>query len=425
MPQTKTLHAAILICGSLLFGLAASAGVAEVYYRHMERSFGLTPGCHWIADPATGFTNPPNRQCRNVTAEYDTSVAYNSDGYASPEFNPDPHACTVMALGDSHTLAIGVSSGEAWPNVVESRLKPNFQRPFQVINMGVAGYSVGQEYSSMEKYIGKYKPRHVVLGLSMATDFYDIRTPSQGGFIYGSVFTRPYWDVENGVLLLKPAPALPSAGGAVAPSAPQPRKKLIMSVKAFFEIHSALYRAIYRGAIGQYGVRLMRNFGVNPWPNADSVLARNLDPVDQHSWLIVEKLFEQFHNVLSKQGVGFTLVIIPYLPQVYDSVWDRTFASSPGQFDRFAANKRLDQICRRYGLDCLDLTQPFIDAARSSGKWLHHRQDAHPTREGQALIGKLVAEHLSQQLARDCASLPTDPKSAAQPSGLPLKGKAD
>jgi len=397
--------------------------MAEFYYRHMLRSFARTPGCFWVTDPVTGFANAPNGQCHTVTAEFDTWMSYNSDGNPSPEFNPDPRACTVMALGDSHTSAVGVSSGEAWPNLLESRLKSGFQQPFQVVNTGVAGYSVGQEYSKMEEYIGKFKPRHVVLGLSLATDFYDIRPPGQNGFVYGSDLMRPYYDVENGVLVLKPAPPIPSKGGTADPSAPRGHTSFIRSIKPYFEGHSALYHAIYRGAIGQYGVRLMRKFGVNPWPNADSTLARNLDPVDRHSWLVVEKLLEQFQDVLGRQDVGFTLVIIPYLPQVYDAVWNRTFASD-ARYDRFAADKRLDRICRRYGIDCLDLTEPFIGAARSSGKWLHYRQDAHPTREGQALIGQLVAEHLSERLLRECALAPSkSPASSAQPPKLPFKGK--
>jgi len=390
-----------LVASSSLIAVAAVACIAEVYYRHAENSTSVTPGCEWIADAVLGFANPPGKTCRHVSLEFDTTYTFNSDGHSSPEFNPDPNACTVMGLGDSHTRAVGVSDGQAWPNLLESMVRPKVPSPFQVINMGVAGYSVGQEYAQMLKFLGKYRPRHVILGLSLATDLYDIRTPANGGFVYGSSFMRPYYDVENNQLVLRDAPRL-TAEAASTSSAPKPG--IAGQMKSWLSENSAFFRATYRGVIGQYGTRLLRRFGVNPWQNADSVLSRNLTDVDAQSWLIVEKLIEQFKLQLSDRQTGFTLVIIPYLPQVYDAVWNRTFASEPDRYDRFAANKRLLQICARYNLDCLDITEPFIQAARARGRWLHYRQDGHPTPEGQAFIANLVAEHIGNRLAMECKS---------------------
>jgi hypothetical protein len=376
------------------FGILFALLLAEIYYRVTDVAVSMTPGCEWVADPETGFANPRNKNCHAVTPEFECTYTYNSDGNAGHEFNPDPNLYTVMALGDSHTVGVGVDSAQAWPNIMEKTFGPACGHPLQVVNTGVGGFSLGQEFMTMKKFLPKMKPRHVVLGLSLATDAYDIRTPEQGGFVYGGQFDRPYPDVMDGKLVFR---------NSANEKKPTPQEgsyetSFQTRMRNFLIDHSALFRATYRGAVGQTAVQVLRRFGANPWPNAESVLAKNLNPTDQHSWLIIEKLLGEFQAYTEREHVGFTLVIIPYLPQIYDEVWERAFGSQPDKYDRFAGNKRLQHFCSEYHIDCLDLTEPFIDDSRKRKNWLHYKRDAHPTPEGHRFIGGLVAEHLKAGL---------------------------
>src|ERR1051326_4758328 len=273
----------IALLGGTLAGVLLMTLVTEGYYRWQEsRATSITAACEWKPDYKIGFVNPPNQQCRQVSPEFVSQYSFNSDGNPDREFDPSAEY-TVLALGDSHTRAVGVSNEQAWPKVAERLLQKRLRSHVQVINTGVGGFSIGQEYFLMERFLDKYKPMHVILGFTLASDAYDIRTPEMGGFVFGGQFERDYFDVENGALVIK--------HGSSPPVPADTRGTL--GVKQFFLEHSALYRGARRGAIGQYAARFLRRFGVNVWDSADSVLGRNLSPVDAKAWKIDELLLDR------------------------------------------------------------------------------------------------------------------------------------
>ena len=322
--------------------------------------------------------------CRIRTSEFDVRYEHNRDGFDDDELD-DPRRPVILALGDSHTWAVGVSKDEAWPNVLERLLGGQEPRP-AVINMGVPGYNLGQEYLLLRRYEQRYRPRAVVLAFSMATDAYDIRPPRYGGFVYGAQHPRDYFDLDgSGELVL--------AHGATAP---EEMDSSLERLKRFLLERSQLYGAVRRSAAAYHVVPLLRRAGVNAWPSMDGILAARLGPADEHSWRLIDKLLHRFRAELEAEGILFTVVVIPYLPQVYDDVWETAFAG--GGFDRFAGNRRLAGICQAAGIDCLDLTPEFVARVRATGRSLHYRVDGHANADGHQLIGQLVFEHLRGRL---------------------------
>ena len=253
-----------------------------------------------------------------------------------------------MALGDSHTRAVGVSNDEAWPNVAERVLREQDGKDWQVVNMGVAGYNLGQEFQLMERYLEEYRPRQVVLCFSMATDAYDIRPPAHGEFIYGSNWRRNYYDIQKGNLVLVEHNSETPREGHQNPQTELNgvRRNVFSKVKDSVKGSSKLYQALRRGLIGMYGVRVLRMFGIVVWPNAESILATELSPVDTHSWNLVAEILFEFQQKLTERDIGFTVVVLPYLPQVYDEVWNRAFSWSRA-YERFSGNERLEKICKQ------------------------------------------------------------------------------
>lgn len=379
-------------------------GLGEVYFRLTSDEPITTEDCHWIEDKSIGFINPPNKSCRYKTSEFDYKYSYNSDGHKDEETRLYDSACIVMALGDSHTLGVGVSNNDSWPNVVESILLERDQRDWQVINMGVAGYNLGQEYQMMNRYLDKYKPNHVILAFSMATDAYDIRTPSQGGFIYGSIYNRDYYNIVNGELKLIKSGNENINKNKIPDENLEPNifSTWIIRIKKLLSKHSVFYTSVSRGKIGQIGTFVFRQFGVNLWPSAETVLSESLSPIDSKSWLLVEKLLAEFKRKLDEEQIDFTLVIIPYLPQVYDEVWNRAFMLDSARYNRFMGNERLSKICEEHGFDCIDVTQDLISEVNRTGDMLHYPRDAHPTVDGQKLIGQKVSDVLLNKLDLVC-----------------------
>ncbi len=399
-----------LICFGLLLGVLCFLFIGETYYRFINKDNFYTPTCRMIEDDEIGFVNPPNQQCNHSGPEFNYAFSFNSDGHPDDESRLDDNVCTIMALGDSHTRALGVSNQDAWPNVVESLLGERDGKDWQVINMGVVGFSIGQELQLMNRYLDKYKPTQVILAFSMASDAYDLRTPAQGRAILGrngEPLARNYYDIENGELTLrqivgsqiKNAAENPEEAGIIGAK----RVGLFSAMRQFLDKRSRLYTALKRGFVGQLAVLTLQQFGISVWDNMDTILAKDLGPEDTFSWLLAEKILAEFESRLNERNIEFTVVVLPYLPQAYDHIWDRTFASND-KYDRFVGNKRLLSICQQYKIDCLDLTQSFIDEARASDTMLHFPMDAHPNVEGHRLIGQKTAEHLIPLLNKQCSA---------------------
>jgi lysophospholipase L1-like esterase len=370
-------------------GLLLAGGLGEAWFRYLRRHD--FQDCKWSPDPELGFVNHVG-PCRIRTAEFDVRYEHNREGFHDDEV-ADPRRPVILALGDSHTWAVGVSKDEAWPNVLERLLADQSPSP-AVINMGVPGYNLGQEYLLMRRYQRQLRPRAAVLAFSMATDAYDIRPPRYGGFVYGAQYPRTYFDLDgNGELIL--------ARGGTAPAADSALTRL----KGFLLERSQLYGAIRRSAAAYYAVPLLRLLGVSAWPNMDGILATRLGPADENSWRLIDKLLRRFREELDAEGVLFTVVVLPYLPQVYDEVWDKAFAGGGEGFDRFAGNRRLSLICEAAGIDCLDLTPEFVARVRATGRYLHFRVDGHANAEGHELIGRRLFEHLRGRLEGSPASV--------------------
>jgi len=366
-------------------GLVLSAALGEAYFRYVRRQD--FQDCNWSPDPEIGFVNHSG-SCRIRTSEFDVRYEHDRNGFHDDEVT-DASRPVILALGDSHTWATGVSKDQAWPNVLERLLAEPHRPAPAVINMGVPGYNLGQEYLLLRRYRDRFRARAVVLGFSMATDAYDIQPPRYGGFLYGREHPRSYFDLdEHGELIL-------AWDGAAAPRG----GSLLRTLKEYLFEKSKLYGALRRSPLAYHGVGLLRLLGVNAWPNMDGVLAKRLGPVDEHSWRLVEKLLQRFQEELDAEGVLFSVVVLPYLPQVYDDVWSQAFALGGERFDRFMGNRRLLRICETHRIDCLDLTPEFVSRARATGRYLHFPVDGHPNVEGHDLIGQRVFEHLRGRLA--------------------------
>src|SRR5262249_47745912 len=102
-----------------------------------------------------------------------------------------------LALGDSHTYAIGVSAQETWPKVLERKLNSKIGNPvFRVYNAGMSGYSVHQYLLRLIDQGPVVRPHYVVVGLSYSTDLNDLLPPDHGGWMYGGDRARDYFDFD-------------------------------------------------------------------------------------------------------------------------------------------------------------------------------------------------------------------------------------
>ena len=377
-------------------------GAAELISRSLEPK---TEGeVALVNDPNLGWLPKPGMY-KGTSAEYSATASINSLNMNDREVTKSDMESEnrILALGDSHTFAVGASTYESWPKRLETRLFPNRESGV-VWNAAVSGYSVGQYLERFRGLKDRLHPSLVLVGFSMATDLYDLIPPERGGFVYGGNASRVYFDLSpSGELVEKTY----SSKGAV--QVPSTKKDISLRIREVLERFS-LYRRLKRSNLATW-IAVHRPGGVSLWPGLDTALKKELTEDDKYRWLLAERILAKLVSEAREMKAKVVIVNIPYLAQVYDSTWAASFGTRPDVYDRWIAGRRLAALCQRIGAIYIDTTEAFVAAAQERHRWLHWPQDAHPTPEGQDLIAEVVADEL---LKNGLTSRGHDPQSGVQ-----------
>ncbi len=140
-------------------------------------------------DSELGWSPIPNR--RLFVPDWGT-ITSNSLGFRSPEI--DQNKKQIIVLGDSHVWGFGVNDVETFPYYLNEMVS---KFGYQVSNLGVSGYDLGQYYLFLKKHIDKFNNlRLVVLVINTENDY--ICT----GANFDSGKKKPLFIVENNNLIL-------------------------------------------------------------------------------------------------------------------------------------------------------------------------------------------------------------------------------
>jgi lysophospholipase L1-like esterase len=378
----------VAVCASLLL----SALVVEGAFRILERGRRNTEtgdGC-WVVPDARWGWRLPTGTCTVHTFEFTVHSSTNSLSMNDEPFVPeqDLSKTRVLALGDSHTQAVGVNTSEAWPKVLQHSLETSTGEPFRVYNSGTAGYSLHQYLLRLIDQGPIVKPDYVVVGLSLATDLFDLLPPERGGWAYFGTFERDYFDFDaSGALTPRHWSPQPVAMASVQRSSAEPLVS-VRRVRRGLE-HVATFRYLRHSNLALTIGATVRIGGQSLWPNMDSVLERDISPEHEYSWRLAFALLDRINSETKKLHAQLVVLIIPYLPQVYDDTWQRTFGTNP-RYSRTASIDRLQAWLTSRGISSVDTTPALRAAVTAKGHWLHYQYDAHPTAEGQAVIASSV-----------------------------------
>ena len=379
----------------IILSVVVAVLISELLVSTLFSGFKQKGGYAYVDHPDLGWTNKPGHVSVVETSEFISHYRINSSG-----FNDDKVNLTalerILVLGDSHTFGLGVNTEQVWPSVLEEKLNDNNSEYYSVINTGVNGYSLGQYLVTLRKNVKSIKPTVVLIGFSMATDLYDLVPPGRGGFIYGPDKKRIYHDIESGKLV------------EITPDGEQQEKNKSNQVeeiatneekswqitKLILKIirQSSLYQLVKRTPIAVWFAAHYKPRGISLWPGLDTALEVDLNEENSYRWLLAEKIIGKIKQESGSATVY--LVNIPYLAQVYDSIWNNSFGSNPDQYDRFIASSRLKHITARLDIGFIDMTIPFVETHRTIGGWLHFKLDGHPNEVGHNLIANTVSDVL-------------------------------
>jgi hypothetical protein len=143
-------------------------------------------------DPILGWK--PKRGCESsgVKLGHDSSkeISYHTNslgarGTKEVPYKKNKDKFRILFIGDSFTFGEDVSDRDTYPEILQRKLGDKYE----VINLGVHGYGLGQSYLYLKNEGVKYKPDIVILGLFMP----DIVRDKARVFGY----FKPKFDVEN------------------------------------------------------------------------------------------------------------------------------------------------------------------------------------------------------------------------------------
>jgi len=150
---------------ALLISLAACVAAAEVYLR---LTLPYKPNLSlYEPDLDLGYRLKPCRGAQDYGAKLDVS----SQGLRDREFplKRSPGTLRILALGDSWTFGAGVETHQAWPKLLEERLRGG-PVPVEVVNAGVAGYETWNEAAFYERDLKKFQHDLVLVAVYPVND---------------------------------------------------------------------------------------------------------------------------------------------------------------------------------------------------------------------------------------------------------------
>ena len=129
--------------------------------------------------------------------EPSVQIRINSQGYRGME-SPGlmtPGIRRVVILGDSITFGYGVEEKDSYPAILQALIGADSQ----VINRGVSGYGLDQEFLLFKRDVLQQRPDLVIVGFS-AGDIYDSTCSTRFGI------PKPYFRLVDGKLILHSPP---------------------------------------------------------------------------------------------------------------------------------------------------------------------------------------------------------------------------
>ncbi len=300
-------------------------------------------------DAVLGHVNTPGAHYRTSHPEFTAEYLIDDSGFrhdGSPNLESDSLK-TILILGDSFTFGAGVNYEETWPSVFERNIKTAGQ--FRVINAGVPGYDTRTELIYLERLYSQIQPDVVILA-----------------FLPNDVFTNKPVDRDR---LRNQSEKL--SGQIMVEKQDKPAtfhtivffKRLLMGGDGFY---TQLYNMTPSAKF----------FAVSPQPEI------------QRQFEISKALIAEMNRFCQTQNTPFLTLSIPQQFQTLvaanqlelDGIdvhqMDRNFSQFANQ-EKFVWIETLPALAKIYKQNKVDL---------------YFRYDGHLTQEGNAAVGKLLAE---------------------------------
>ena len=357
----------------LLGSLILIAIICELFLRLLGDHYGVKlyekypQGALCKPDRVLGWIgNPEKAGILSFAAEEtaDMHVVMNPEGFwdINPQIIKPSETKRILFLGDSFTIGFGVSEKERFSDLIKDLLPSGFE----VINMGMWGYSTDQELLVLTEKGIKYSPDIVIVSM-----FLDDLFCSNLFSVNEGLYIKPKFILTAGNSL--------ELGNVPVPNNHGPSYLLNMVLTRFYKLRNRL----------EMGSEFHRRGWISVFDKAY---------IKEKRYTLPLRLLSEMNAVSRSNDSKFLLVIIPYKDQLYEQrihkLWD-TYKGIPFErLDLALPQKVVGLFCRKSGIPMLDLLPAF--KSHNSPQTLFFNRDLHWTKEGHRLAAEQILNYLKK-----------------------------
>ncbi|MFH1770955.1 MAG: GDSL-type esterase/lipase family protein [archaeon] len=310
-------------------------------------------------DSVLGWKNNPGAEGLFKTPDTLSYVTINSKGLRDKEYDyeKDSSVKRILFFGDSHVWGYGLNNSDRFSEILEKKLGEDYE----VINMGVTGYSTDQEFLLLRDEGLKYNPNVVVL-VFYANDLGGGLHNLRSGY-YKSTIAK---DGEGYVVENMPVPEPED----FVEARENYQDQGIFAVVKFFTNKS---RFLY--FISKYSYDGFKNFLIR---TGSSQEAPQYD-VESDEWQNTLFIIGLIDDLCEENDVKF---ILTYLPSK-----QRIKTNSTNNMGEILGNFSLEQ-----GITYLDLTEELLKQNKEAD--IFRKFDAHMNEKGNEILAEYFYEKL-------------------------------
>ena len=355
-----------LILGSILLLLILFEATLQLVSLQDQDNYKKFPqGLFCQRHSLLGWMGIPNisGKCSFNADDMETmDIAMNAEG-----FWDDQHAVPkektkkrILFLGDSFTIGYGVRKEFRFSDLVKAKLSSGYE----VINMGVWGYSTDQELLLLKEKGIKYDPDIVVLSV-----FLD------------DLFCTNLFSVNDG-MYLKPKFLVSQNNSLELTNVPVQNnhcKSLFINM-----LITRLNKLRNRLAVG------------NDFANRGWLSVFDTNYLKENKFLLPLRLLKEMHLILKERKIKFLVVLIPYVDQLFDKeIYSSTnkYAGIPRKrLSLRLPQKVINFFCKKEGIQIIDLLPKF--KRRINEDKFFFEEDLHWTKAGHSLAADEIISKL-------------------------------
>lgn len=389
MPKISSKAQNLILClTSFLLALFLFEGVLRI----MAGRLGLeSQEVFYEQDPLLGWRHVAGKKGIFRTNEYAIEESFNSQGVRGPEYpyKKDSQEFRILVLGDSFAEGYSVSFENLFSELFKAKLNQGGKEPYQVINLGTAGYSTDQELLLFENEGKKYWPDLTVIL------FYenDVWFNTQSHYWRGR---KPYFLLKEGRLILVDLAASRKAEFVNFQNISRSIKSWIRN----FYLYNFINRVVENSP---FFYHLALRSGLKKFPNEFRVWKKNPDADFREAWNLTEALLLRLKDSAKKAGSRLIVFYVPAQTSIDEQIWQDAkikYNISDKEWSPNTTGVELAAICKENGIPFVNPQDDFLrksEEFKSQGKRLYFRYDGHWNKDGHALVADVLYSYVQGQ----------------------------